>query len=79
MFMGLRWNIKAYNRANSVDGLVGLIDGLVQDCSNSIANALELLQPYTKPSKWCSFHVSRFQITLAYLVAVKWPQRMYYK
>ena len=26
------------------------IDGLVQDCSNSIANALELLQSCTKPS-----------------------------
>ena len=26
------------------------IDGFVQDCSNSIANALELLQSYTKPS-----------------------------
>ena len=26
------------------------IDGLVQDCSNSIANALELLQSYTEPS-----------------------------
>ena len=26
-------------------------DGLVQDCSNAIANALELLQSYTKPSK----------------------------
>ena len=26
------------------------IDDLVQDCSNSIANALELLQPCTKPS-----------------------------
>ena len=25
------------------------IDGLVQDCSNPIANALELLQSYTKP------------------------------
>ena len=25
-------------------------DGLVQDCSNSIANALELLQSCTKPS-----------------------------
>ena len=25
------------------------IDGLVQDCSNSIANALELLQSWTKP------------------------------
>ena len=28
------------------------IDGLVQDCSNSIANALELLQSCTKPSTW---------------------------
>ena len=27
------------------------IDGLVQDCSNSIANALELLQSCAKPSK----------------------------
>ena len=27
------------------------IDDLVQDCSNSIANALELLQSCTKPSK----------------------------
>ena len=25
-------------------------DGLVQNCSNSIANALELLQYWTKPS-----------------------------
>ena len=25
------------------------IDGLVQDCSNSIANALELLQSWTEP------------------------------
>ena len=32
------------------------IDGLVQDCSNSIANALELLQSCTKPS----IHASRF-------------------
>ena len=26
------------------------IDGLVQDCNNSIPNALELLQSCTKPS-----------------------------
>ena len=32
-----RYNIKGY------------IDGLVQDCSNSIANALELLQSCTEP------------------------------
>ena len=29
---------------------VSEIDGLVQDCSNSIALAMELLQSYTKPS-----------------------------
>ena len=28
------------------------IDGLVQDCSNSSALAMELLQSYTKPSTW---------------------------
>ena len=28
------------------------VDGLVQACSNSIANALELLQSCTKPSMW---------------------------
>ena len=28
------------------------VDGLVQDCSNSIANALELLQSCTKTSMW---------------------------
>ena len=27
---------------------IGYINGLVQDCSNSIANALELLQSCTK-------------------------------
>ena len=30
------------------------IDGLVQDCSNSIANALELLESCTKPSIYLS-------------------------
>ena len=29
--------------------VIKYIDGLVQDCSNSIANALELLQSCTKP------------------------------
>ena len=32
-------------------------DGLVQECSNSIANALELLQSCTKPSIHV-FHLS---------------------
>ena len=38
--------------------LIGHIDGLVQDCNNSIADALELLQSCTKPYIyiiwWCS-------------------------
>ena len=29
------------------------IDGLVQDCSNSSALAMELLQSFAKPSIWC--------------------------
>ena len=37
----------------SVEGKCLNIDGLVQDCSNSIANALELLQSCTKPSISC--------------------------
>ena len=32
------------------------INGLVQDCSNSIANALELLQSCTKPSIYRLYH-----------------------
>ena len=35
---------------NSVGNIKVCIDGLVQDCSNSSANALELLQSCTKPS-----------------------------
>ena len=31
----------------------GHFDGLVQDCSISIANALEILHSCTKPSIWC--------------------------
>ena len=40
------------------------IDGLVQDCSNSIASALELLQSCTKPSKlsitWCVSNIRQW-------------------
>ena len=36
-------------------------DGLVQDCSNSIANALELQQSCTKPSKHSSV-LQKFEI-----------------
>ena len=35
------------------------LEGLVQDCSNSIANALELLQSCTEPSIWPILFASR--------------------
>ena len=45
----------------------GKINGLVQDCSNSIPNAVELPQSYTKPSEWDLFTiVYTEQETLAY-------------
>ena len=34
------------------DGFDNSFDGSMQDCSNSIANALELLLSYIKPSIW---------------------------
>ena len=36
------------------------VDNLVQDCSNSIANALELLQSCTKPSMQFHLHLTGF-------------------
>ena len=36
--------------ALSVEDAMGVIDGLVQDCSNPSALAMELLQSCTKPS-----------------------------
>ena len=49
------------------------IDGSVQDCSNSIANALELLQPCTKPSIfapqtfwWISLSITEYHITCSH-------------
>ena len=39
-------NAKIFFEENAYEN----IDGLIQDCSNSIANALELLQSCTKPS-----------------------------
>ena len=38
-----------YQSTESSEGLLH-IEGLVQDCSNSIGLAMELLQSYTKPS-----------------------------
>ena len=37
----------------NTEALQQQIDGLVQNCSNSIANTLELLQSYAKPLKYC--------------------------
>ena len=37
---------------NHVQVLNNQVDGLVQDCSNSITHTLELLQSFTKPSKY---------------------------
>ena len=48
------------------------INGLVQDCSNSIANAMELLQSCTKPSIFHASHVPWF-------VSVAWQRRCRYK
>ena len=42
------------------------IDGLVHDCSNSIANALDLLQSCTKPSLYL-VRVACAHICQAYL------------
>ena len=39
------------------------IDGLVQDCSNSSALAMELLQSCTKPSKSCSIILQTWHLT----------------
>ena len=42
----------------------GYIDGLVQDCSNSIANALETPQSCSKPSKCKCLIVYSFTVSL---------------
>ena len=44
------------------------IDGFVQDCSNSIANALELLQPCTKPTWWCPINIQHIKCKLNVLI-----------
>ena len=50
------------------------VDHLVQDCSNSIANALELLQPFTKPPMWRSDDPDRDQIC-SQSDAVRWQDQ----
>ena len=39
-------------------------DGLVHDCSNSIAKALELLQSCTKPLKWSKVTTLHYDTSL---------------
>ena len=46
------------------------VHGLVQDCSNSIANALELLQSCTKPLMYISVSVSHTLIEI-YVVRIR--------
>ena len=48
----------------------GLVNGLAQDCSNSIANALELLQSCTKPSICTSRLLTKIQVKIH--VSEKW-------
>ena len=51
------------------------IDGLVQDCRISIANALEILQSYTKPSK-CVLKTPPYTIFIEmYSVYSQWTER----
>ena len=47
---GMHINLNAYG-AQELEFTL-LYDGLVQDCNNSNALAVELLQSCTKPSKW---------------------------
>ena len=50
----------------------GYIDGLVQDCSNSIANTLELLQSCTKPSTCCFKDQANLRTVTVEQFAVIW-------
>ena len=58
------------------------IDGLVQDCGNSIANAMELPQSCTKPLIWSGYGGVSFIIHLgavyACLLIHEWDCRMVY-
>ena len=42
-------------------GFVDCVDGLAQDCSNSIANALELLQSCAEPMVCSAFWCEKLQ------------------
>ena len=52
--------------ANNTNGNVHDINGLAQGCINCIANALELLQSYTKPSIYDALAQHHFQSTVKF-------------
>ena len=54
------------NGSKSCEHTYLTFDGLVQDCSNSIANALELLQSCAKPLLCCKFCGHRYPNTVRY-------------
>ena len=54
-------------------------DGLVQDCSVSIANALEILQSCTKPSKHTSWDILQKQTWAPHSTAPRDQQRCSFK
>ena len=57
---------------------VGHFDGLMQDCSISIALAMEILQPCTKPSTWSYFSIYNLSITfMAFFVLTHWEQMIH--
>ena len=55
------------------------IDGLVQDCSSSTANALELLQSCTKPSIFTCSHIHTGSRLLMLLVVIAYHLDEYLK
>ena len=57
---------------NSLGPGDAFIDDLVQDCSNSIANALELLQSCTKPSIYVSVNWDSIGPSSTYLYRRLW-------
>ena len=44
------------------DNIINQINGLVQDCSISIANTMEIMQSYTKPSKCSNAYINTITI-----------------
>ena len=53
--------------------------GFVQDCSNSSANTLELLQSCTKPARVASLPQGLLNNKMIAPVTVKWPWRIWVK